>query len=345
MTVKGRRATVSLLYNGVSATTQVAGYLRTFKYTDVASGSSDSLSVELNDPDRKWIGAWFPQKGDKLKPTIQTEDWESDGQSMKFQCGTFEVDDFSFKGGPITMSLDALALPAESSFKTTSRSVTYEKTTLEEIGKTVAERAGISLYYEADKVTIEKVEQSNQNDCEFYKKLVEQYGLAMKIYDDKLVVFSEAIYEGKDAKATLQESDFDPGWSWDTQLVGTYTGVQYEYTNSDKNQTFMVTAGGGDRILTCNDAADNLTEATSIALAALNNANKGTTTMSVTIKAIPGLIASDCVEIKGLSNLDGKYYIEQITHNVGSGYTMDLELRRVEQRFTEESSISWINPS
>jgi hypothetical protein len=128
-------------------------------------------------------------------------------------------------------------------------------------------------------------------------------------------------------------------------LVGTYTGVQYEYTNSDKNQTFMVTAGGGDRILTCNDAADNLTEATSIALAALNNANKGTTTMSVTIKAIPGLIASDCVEIKGLSNLDGKYYIEQITHNVGSGYTMDLELRRVEQRFTEESSISWINPS
>jgi hypothetical protein len=329
----------------VTATAQVAGYLKSLTYVDVASGSSDSLSVELNDPDRKWIGAWFPQKGDKLKPTILTESWESDGKIGKFACGTFAVDDFSFRGGPIVLSLDALALPADSSFKTTARSVTYEATTLKNIGQTVAGRAGISLYFEGKNASIEKVEQSNQTDCEFYKKLVEQYGLAMKIYNDKLVIFSEADYEGKAAKATLQESDFDPGWSWNTQMVGTYTGVQYSYTNSDKNQTFMVTAGGGDRILTCNDAADNLTEATAIALAALNNANRGTTTMSVTIKAIPGLIATDCVQIKGLKKLDGKYYIDQITHSVGSGYTMDLELRKVEERFTEESSISWINPS
>lgn len=40
--------------------------------------------------------------------------------------------------------------------------------------------------------------------------------------------------------------------------------------------------------------------------------------MSITLKAQLGLIASDCVEIKGLQKLDGKYYIEKITHSIGS---------------------------
>lgn len=340
-----RKASVSLLYNGVNATAQVAGDLASFQYTDVASGSSDSISIKLNDRQRKWIGAWFPQKGDRLQPTIITENWEQAGRLSKFPCGTFEVDDFSFSGGPISLSLDALALPADSSFKTTERTITYEATTLEEIGQIIADRAGITLYYEADTVTVERVEQSGKTDCDFYQSLVTLYGLSIKLYDDKLVVFSEAAYEGKAAKAILTEADFEPGWSWDTTLVGIYTGVNYQYTNSDKNQTYMVTAGGGDRILTCNEAADNLTEATKIALAALNNANKGTTTMTITLKAILGLIASDCVEIRGLGNLSGKYFVETVTHSIGSGYKMALDLRRVEQRFTEESAISWINPS
>ena len=108
----------------------------------------------------------------------------------------------------------------------------------------------------------------------------------------------------------------------------------------EPNKTFTVEAGGGDRILTCNVAADNLTEATAIALAALNEANKGTTTMSITLKAALGLIATDCVEIVGLGKLSGKYYIEQIVHSLGSGYTMSLSLRKVEQRFTEATKVS-----
>ena len=81
-------------------------------------------------------------------------------------------------------------------------------------------------------------------------------------------------------------------------------------------------------------ASLRVSEAITIALAELNTANKGTTTMSITLKAQLGLIASDCVEIKGLQKLDGKYYIEKITHSIGSGYKMTLEMRRVEERIT-----------
>ena len=329
-----RKASVALLYNGKNATAQVSPYLASFTYTDVSSGSSDTISVELNDRDRKWIGPWLPQTGDRLKPTIRTQNWDADNIKTSFLCGAFCVDNFSFRGNPIKMSLDGVAIPATSSFKSTKRTQTYEKTNLKEIGQKVAERAGIALFYEAKEMTIEKVEQNDQDDCSFYNSLVTKYGFAMKIFNGKIVVFDEATYEQKPTIATLTEEDFDPNWSWNTSIAGTYTGVKYEYTNSKKNKTFTVEAGGGNRIKTSNTAADNLSDAITIALAELNTANKGTTTMSITLKAQLGLIASDCVEIKGLQRLDGKYYIEKITHSIGSGYKMALEMRRVEERIT-----------
>ena len=93
-----RRADVPILYNGVNAAVQLAPCLSSFQYVDVASGSSDKISIQINDRDHRWIGAWFPQKGDLLQPTIQTLNWRGDGQNSRFQCGTFRVDDFSFAG-------------------------------------------------------------------------------------------------------------------------------------------------------------------------------------------------------------------------------------------------------
>lgn len=333
-----RKATVSLVYNGANASGQISGYLNSFDYTDQASGTSDQISITVNDRDHKWIGPWFPEKGDRLQPTIILTNWSGEGSSAKFPCGSFALDKFSFSGNPIKAKIDALALPAKSSFKTKARTETYESTSLRGIGEKIAGRAGVSLYFEGTDVGIAKIEQNNQDDCEFYTSLVEKYGLALKIYNSKLVVFSEATYEGKKAKLTLSPDDFDPGWSWDTKLDGTYTGVKYEYTNSDKNKTFTVSAGSDERLLTCNEAADNLTEATALALAALNNANKDATTMSITIMARPGLIASDCIQISGLKKLNGKYYIESIKHSIGSGYKMSLELRKVEPRITSARS-------
>ena len=53
-----RKATISLQYNGANASGQIGTYLSAFQYKDVASGTSDSISLDLNDRDHKWIGAW-----------------------------------------------------------------------------------------------------------------------------------------------------------------------------------------------------------------------------------------------------------------------------------------------
>lgn len=49
---------------------------------------------------------------------------------------------------------------------------------------------------------------------------------------------------------------------------------------------------------------------------------------------------ASCVEIVGLGKLSGKYYVEEVSHSIGSGYKMSLSLRKVEARFTKASSYS-----
>ena len=43
-----RKATASVSYNGKRIDTKLAEYLQSFSYTDVASGESDSLSLNIN---------------------------------------------------------------------------------------------------------------------------------------------------------------------------------------------------------------------------------------------------------------------------------------------------------
>lgn len=327
-----RYATVDLTYNDRGAK-EMAEYLSSFKYTDVASGSSDSISIELSDSDRRWITGWFPQKGDRLKPVIRRHNWDKDFINTSLKCGTFVIDDFSFKGGPLRCTIEAVAIPSTSGFKVTERTNTYEKTTIKEIGEAVAKRAGLSLVYDAPEIAIESVAQDKQNDCSFFNELVVKYGLALKVYNDRLVVFDEAAYEAKPQVATLTEADFEPGWQWNTTLEGTYTGVKYQYTHTEKEQTFTVEVGGGDRILTCDDAANNQTEATLIALAKVNNANKGTTTLKITLRTPAwNIIATQCIIIKDFGQLSGKYYVEEATHEVGESTKTTLSLRKVEKR-------------
>lgn len=335
--MNGRRSTVEITYNARTAT-QMAEYLRSFKYTDVASGSSDSIHLELNDHDRHWIGGWFPMKGDRIQPLIGMHDWEEQGIGEFIRCGTFEVDDFGFQGGPLGCTIDALAIQSSSGFKATDRTYTYKNTTLKEIGQKVAKRNNLSLYYEPKTpVTIENVAQDKQPDCTFYNDLVKKYGLAMKIYNDRLVVFDEAEYEAKEPVAVLTEADFEENWTWETALTGTYTGVKYQYKHPTKNKTFSVTVGEGDRWLTCDDPADNQTEATLIALARLNEANKGNTVMKLTMKATIRVMATDCVEIKSLGKIGGKYFVEQVVTSIGESTKMELSLRRVEKRFVKQA--------
>ena len=53
----------TLLYNNKSATADFAKDLIEAVFTDHLTGEADELDITLADPDRKWLGDWYPTKG------------------------------------------------------------------------------------------------------------------------------------------------------------------------------------------------------------------------------------------------------------------------------------------
>ena len=102
---EARRAQPSLTINGKNVTTKLAEYLESLSYTDVASGSSDSLSLDLHNIGQIWLTQWYPTKGSTVKGSISFKDWNKDGEALKLNCGTFVLDEVKFTGGPLSLSL------------------------------------------------------------------------------------------------------------------------------------------------------------------------------------------------------------------------------------------------
>lgn len=329
-----RRAYVDLIYNGTAATAEISGFVTDISYTDPASGEADSLDITLQDRDRRWTGAWIPVAGDTLAATIRALNCQYSGDNRILPCGFFIVDSFSFSGWPVSGSISAISTPLDSSFTTTQRTKTWENVTIKEIGTEIAGRAGIALAWDVKGTpfTIKSVEQSEQTDCEFYMNLCNTYGLAMKVYAQKIVVYDREAYKKKGAAAVLSPSSMK-SWSWQQDQAGTYTGGEFTYTSPATEKEIKVTVGKGSRILKQSGKADSKADAERKIKAAVAKANHGKTKLSATIVGNASLVASQCVRVVGLGKLSGKYYIDTITHNVSGsgGYTMDLEMSLVEE--------------
>lgn len=326
-----RKANVSVQYNGKNITTKLSEFMKFFSYTDAASGESDSISLNLMNIDKRWLNQWYPEKGDNILAQIITKNWFAEGDNKTFKCGSFTIDDISFEGRPLSGTIGALSIPVTESFKSTERTKTWNSITIKSIAAEIAKRAKISLSYEASAIKIDTIEQSGQTDCEFLFRLCEAYGLAMKVYSNKIVIFDESIYEKKASVATVNEEDM-LSWSYNTTLTKTYTGAELTYTDATTGKDIVVKVGTGNRYLKVNERAGSPKDAELKALAKLNNANKKMTTMQITIMANPKIVATSNIEVSGLGKLNGKYAVDKVSHSIGKGYTMQLELRRIQTR-------------
>ena len=224
-----------------------------------------------------------------------------------------------------------MSVPADSSFRETERSKTWENVTVEEIGKEIAGRAGVDLSYDVEGGTIQikTIEQSERTDCDFYMDLCNTYGLAMKVYSKKIVVFDREAYKAKGPVGTITR-DMIEAFNGGGRLAGTYTGGEYTYTDPYTEEEIRVNVGEGPRILKRSGKADNKADAERKIKALVANANHGARKISITIMGNAMWVATQCVVVQGVGKLSGKYYLDKITHHIGKSYTMDLEMSMVE---------------
>jgi len=325
----------------------IVNYITDFSYTDVADGKSDSISLTLCDIKKEWLGKKRPKKGSRFIAKLVLNNFEGKAKKKTFDCGSFTIDDISFSGRPLICNMNGVNIPVSNDFKTLQKTKVWQKTNLKNIALSVAKSAGVSLVYDADTVNIDEIEQNNQEDSTFLYELCSKYGFAMKAYKQKIVIFDIVRYEKKKATTTISEKDM-LSWNANTTIEGTYTGVKFSYANPVKNvkgtkkskagnkkkEVTKVMIGKKGRLLYINNQTSGKYDAEFQAKAALNTANRQAETMNITIMGGKKLVATQCIKIKGLKGLDGKYFIDEVRHSLGNGgYEMELSMHKVQKPF------------
>lgn len=330
--MKPRMAEAEISYNGKAITTALYDYFLSLTYTDPAEGGSDTLSVQLGDRDALWSNAWMPHKGDLIQAVIRVHDWLAEEDSRELNCGKFTLDELSFSGWAATARLDAVSAPVNSEFQCRDRSKTWEKITVKKIANDIAYTAGLALVYDAPEITLDAVEQKDQTDAALLQSLCDDYGLCLKIFAQKLVIFDRTSYKKKDAVATIRAEDL-LSYGYRTAIMGSYTGGSITYTNPKTEKDVKFEAGSGQRILKVSVKADSKADAERKLNAALEKANHQITTLKIKTMGNPSIVSGQTVNVVGLGKLSGKYFVDEVTHTVSAnGYVTSYALALVDAR-------------
>ncbi|SHO50065.1 LysM peptidoglycan-binding domain-containing protein [Anaerocolumna xylanovorans] len=327
--MKARQSSVIVKYNDKDITKTITDYIEGFEYKDNASGTADTVTLKLNNRSGKWSGSWIPIQGDYVEAIIKLTNWKKEGDNRKFNCGYFLIDDLSYSGPPSQASIGGISTPINTDFNVTKKNNTWKSTSVKGILETIAKNAGVGLFFSGQDYPIEELEQSDQEDVTFAFNLCKSYNLAMKLYNKKIVVFDQTDYEKKDASYTINRENVE-SYSVNRSMTREYDGVTISYTDASKNQTltYKFLLKNGNRILKLNETAESLQDAEIKAKAKLLEHNRQCQTMSISVKGDTKYISSKCVQMDGFGKLNGKYYIDSVTHNkdAGSGYTCNLDM-------------------
>lgn len=344
-----RGAWIEVKYDGEDI--GISKLIESLSYNDNASGALDDITLTLNNTDEL---SWIPEKEKDLDVTIHLENWFTNGIEEIYHCGNFCIDDVTYTGSPSQLKVKAVSQPAGGSLKETKKTRTFAMVTLKQIAEAImAENGMAKLYYNADEIMIDSIEQSDKTDSEFLSEICQKYGLCLKVYKVGFVIYDEYQYEARNAsnyfgkypKSAAYNSnagfedwplhEIQPNWTWNTTLQHTYTGAQLKYNDALTGKNYDVVIGTPERLLKLSTKADSLADAQRIAAAKINEENKKQVSMSFSPTLFqPYLFASHTIEIKNLGRPDGKYLVDKVSVSMsGSGISESVTLHKCLPKF------------
>lgn len=310
-------------------------YISRMSYVDNATGEGDTLDITFTGT-YSFLDKYYPGKNDLLYCDI--EKYSDSGEKKKLvNHQSFHVDSISFDG-LTSCTMKGISTPPNNCFAKTPRTKTYKKTTLKNIATIIAKRTGVKLHYSANKINIKSIKQNKETDCSFLYSLCQTYGVAMKIYADKIVLFSEEKYENKKSVAVLKPNSLIEGsFSSDIELIHQYTGFKFSH-KIDKERTVnwwckftkikpLIYVDIGE----CDSESDGFLKG----CAKVNEANKNMQIVRFDVPGSAKFVAATCIKLTGFYKaINGKYFINQVAHNYDAenGYTCSIEARLIQPR-------------
>ena len=317
-----RHAQINLTYAGKDITQAIQGDLSSFQYNENAEGEADSLSIVLQNKSLKWMGSWIPQPGDQIKASLTSYDWNCKGEILKLDCGIMQVDEPEFSGPPDIMNLKALNIPAVEGFNDAPADTTWNSISMKQLGQLIATRYGMQFIYDAPQdFIIKALKRTNETDAALLSRIAQKYNLCLKIFSNKLVIYSKYIYEQRTPIATITRGESNiSNYSLSSPIVGTGFNaviVSYKPIKSKTKRQYEFRIAPGGKYMHLNESVDDDLQAEMVAKGKLREANEKQFTGSFTLSLNLVIVAGCTVEIVGFGTFDGKYFVDNAIHNYG----------------------------
>lgn len=329
-----RRTEVEIFIEGKNVTADLKKFIQSVTYTDVLEGEADTAQITLNDTERLFIGDWFPTRGDSVNLTFIKNHWTDNPE--KLNLNDFEIDEItnnsSSSGNIAQIKLNSIANKTE--LRSTDKNRAWENVKLSKIAKDIADSANLELFYDTQEdPEIKRAEQKEKSNLSFLYELCKNRGIAVKIADNKLILFDVEKYEQSDAVKTFSYGDGQIiSFSGTATISKIYKAAHVKYQHGKKAEkqdyTFTDETKSEGLTIEINKRVDNPAEAEKLAKKELRNKNKDEIKVRLTVIGDFALLAGNCIELKDYGFYSGKYLIDKATHNLSDGYTVNLELHK-----------------
>lgn len=224
----------TLLYNNKSATADIAKDLIEAVFTDHLTGEADELDILLADPDRKWLGGWYPTKGATLQFAIGYDN------EPLLDCGTFAIDEITITDSPNTVQIRALSASVNDKLRTIKHKG-YDNQTLDQVIKAIAKELGYTVEGKIQALQIERLTQQ-ESDLAFIKRLADTYGYLVKVSGKRLIFSKLSALNNAKSIATIDRSQIFKGWRFTDQIRTVPKKSSVTKHNPKTKQTIKATA-------------------------------------------------------------------------------------------------------
>ncbi|MDD0973798.1 phage late control D family protein [Pseudomonas fontis] len=326
-----------LSYQHRNITHDISQHLLSLTYSDFLSGQADSLDIELEDTESKWIDAWYPGHGDRLTLSMG---WQ--GQPLR-TLGNFEIDEVELNAPPSTVNIRALGAGIQSALRTTEHRA-YESTTLDAVAKQVAARQGLELVGRIEPIQLDRLTQQD-SDLTFLRNLAGEYDYAFKVTGRRMVFHAISDLAKGRPVASLVLKDLASVRVRD-QITAVPKKVQVKHKDPVKKKLVSYDIVNGETVAVPSSASRSTTSADTKkqrkraaseevakarAKADLARSNRERTTGGWTAMGRPELVSGNVVTLVAAGKMGGNYLITAAHHRVtrSGGYTVDQEVCRV----------------
>ena len=308
--------TARITVNGKEISTRLVGgggVLVSMTVTDEAGVKADTLTLEIDNtkgfpapPIDAEIKAWL---GYEPEPVYM---------------GSFKVDQWTKRGSPKLLSVNAKAAEFSGDIKST-KTRSHHATTVGAIVRKIAAEHGLGAQVDSriGARVIAHIDQQTESNLGFLSRLAKRNGATFKLADGKIIFAakgSKTLPSGKAKTAIVITPDMvSDEWSVTEGQRGAHQSVKCAYIDPTTKRRHYATAGSGKPCHRDKHLYASQAEADAAAHAKLGDLTRGKFTADFEGPGNPALFAEALVTLKGFDpDADGDFLVKTVSHSFSS---------------------------